>query len=1230
MRKALSMGLMVLAMAGSTMAGRFSDGLERYVADHPGDGNFTVLLGMTEQAPIASLDQQLRDSQAPLYDRHDQVVSLLMDTATRSQADLLSELALLKDQGKVKGFTSHWLVNGIVVNADLATLRVLAARPDVDVAEVDLQVELIAPIQPEVKEGAEAIQSTRVATPGVQTVRAPDVWNLLGIDGSGALVGVLDTGVQESHSALSSRYRGNNGAPDSECWIDAAGLGDSTPIDQHYHGTHVMGTICGGAPGEEIGVAPGAQWIASNVINMSTGSGFDNAVIASLEFMTDPDGNPGSIDDVPDVVQNSWGVNEGFSGYIDCDTRWWTAIDNCEAAGVCLTWSAGNEGSGSQTMRSPADRATTAYNAFSVGSTLNDGSGISSFSSRGPSGCGGAFAIKPEVMAPGSDIRSAEPGGGYQNLSGTSMAGPHVAGVVALMRSANPNVDVQTIKQVLMDTAYEMASDGTPGEDNNYGHGMVDAYEAVLAVMSGYGSLVGTVTNASNGNPIDGAVISNAAGPQSSSSNGTGTYEMFLAADTYNISYEAFGYVGQTVNGVSILDNTQTTVNMALSPAASALLYGYVYDPDGLPVVGASITVDNAPVAPTSSGAGGYYELTIPIGYTYDLTASSAGLGELSQSLFFPASSQLDFFLPIDPMFLPTGPDAYGYRIFDSNDAGGVPFEWTDISSTGTALTLSDDSNQAVTVGFTYNMYGTAFSDLSIGSNGLVTAGTSGVTSWTNSALPAHPGSVYALWDDLNPGSGGTVYYEYRPGEGRFIVQYDGVVYYGTGDPNYFQIILLDPAVFPSESGDAQWIVQFQGTDRGSCTVGIESPSTGDYLQYVFNNAFDVNATPYANGPIALLMSSNEYGFGPIEDVSAPIIAHTALSNTQDTVGPYVVQADITDYSGVASATLDYRFNGGAWTSVGMSTLELYSASIPGPTSIGTLIEYQIHAADASDNSNSGSSPVYGFQILAPTGLEYCQDFENGLDDFSVVAVDPSGNVWTTTSYGDQGQTAYISYSSWNQEDHSLLNSPAFDCSGQATVQLDFWHRLHMGYSGYWSDAYVRGSIDGGLTWPILISEWHSTDGGGSDFIIEGAETFDISSWAAGAANVAIQFEFHDLYDWDWYVDDVCLTGTLANVEVDPVDLQILFVSPSSVSLSWTPVPNATSYDVYEADALGMPYSYIGNTSGNSFVQGTATVDNMKLYQVISRLDVPTEAVSTDRDRLHNMRSLRPDERQVK
>jgi subtilisin family serine protease len=479
-----SMGL-GLALAGGAVAGQFSPGLERLAAGRAGHDVMTVLLSLERQADIATLDAQLSAARVSRARRHEAVVGMLRQEAGAGQAALLQDLAALKASGKVEGFTPYWITSAVVVRAPLDVLRALAARPDVAMAEPDLQVELIAPLPADDKDERRPDDGQRTPEPGVSAVRAPEVWSALGVNGTGALVGSIDTGVLGTHVALNTRWRGYGGAhPVSECWLDAAGLNHSTPQDGNGHGTHTVGTMVGGAPGLEVGVAPGAQWIATNCINMGTGSAFDNAVIASLQFMADPDGNGATEDDVPDVVQNSWGVNEGFSGYLDCDSRWWAAIDNCEAAGVCLTWSAGNEGPSSTTLRSPADRALTPYNCFSVGATNPTAPyGIASFSSRGPSGCGGAFAMKPEVSAPGVNTYSAYNNGSYTSLSGTSMAGPHVAGVVALMRSANPDLEVDAIKQILMDTSVDL---GVAGEDNVYGHGFVDAYEAVLAALSGF------------------------------------------------------------------------------------------------------------------------------------------------------------------------------------------------------------------------------------------------------------------------------------------------------------------------------------------------------------------------------------------------------------------------------------------------------------------------------------------------------------------------------------------------------------------------------------------------------------------------------------------------------------------------------------------------------------------------------------------------------------------------
>ncbi len=336
------------------------------------------------------------------------------------------------------------------------------------------------------------------------------------------------------------------------------------------------------------------------------------------------------------------------------------------------------------------------------------------------------------------------------------------------------------------------------------------------------------------------------------------------------------------------------------------------------------------------------------------------------------------------------------------------------------------------------------------------------------------------------------------------------------------------------------------------------------------------------------------------EDETPPLVVHTPLPDTQDSTGPWTVTAEITDYSGVASASVEYQVNDGPWYSVPMtSTRETWSGQIPGPAAPGSVIQYQITATDASSNANNGVTGPWSFQILMPQGLEYCQDFAAGFADFTVETYEPGGNTWVIATEAGHGNTAFIQYSSSSQEDHAALISPVFDCTQQGTLELSFWHHLKMGYSGYWSHAWVRGSTDGGATWNYLLAEWHYDDQPG-EFEVEGTETLDLTAWAAGEAQVRIMFEYQDLYDWWWYVDDVCLNGTLI-VTPDPAVIAIQ-IEDQDVILSWEPAAGATSYDVYHASEAYGPFTFLGNVVDPNFLHLGAAVSK-GFYRVVSRND---------------------------
>ncbi len=644
-RRGLAIASMVfLCSSPAARAGQLTPGLERQIAGKSGSEEIKVLVVLRDQAAIRTMDADLRAVRAPMAQRHREGGDELRAVADRSQGSLRSELQMraASRSGGIRGFTSYWLVNAMTVVGTVDAVRELALRADVDVIEADLQVELIEPVAGSTVE--EDLRGGGIGIPpGIVAVGARRVWNELGIDGTGALVANMDTGVDGNHPALSARWRGNF-APVAECWRDVVGTPSSFPVDNNGHGTHVMGTITGRAPNDSIGVAPGALWIANNTIDQGVGSAFDNDVLDALQWFSDPDGNSLTTDDVPDVVQNSWRINENFGGnYVDCDSRWWAAIDNCEAAGVVLTWSAGNEGPGSTTIGSPADRATTAFNAFSVGSTFpNPPYNISGFSSRGPSGCGGAFAVKPEIVAPGDGIYSSWPGGGYQLLSGTSMAGPHIAGVVALMRSANPDIDAQTVKQIIMDPAIDL---GAGGEDNTYGHGFVDAYEAVLASLTGYGTIEGVVTDAISGDPIANVAVDVLADPREATTDVDGFFRIMLPAGAWNLEFTQFGYeVGSLPINVVAQQIADGDFAMTLSP--QAIVSGFVRDFTNAVVAGATVSALGTPLAAATTLPDGSYTLSVPDGNTFEIRARKNGYGSHTESVVVSGGTVQDFVLP--------------------------------------------------------------------------------------------------------------------------------------------------------------------------------------------------------------------------------------------------------------------------------------------------------------------------------------------------------------------------------------------------------------------------------------------------------------------------------------------------------------------------------------------------------------------------------------------------------
>ena len=468
----------VLLSVSPANAGELDANLERILLETPADEIVSVLVWLQDRVNITAVNHDLNVRRAPLAERHEFVVRSLQEKAAATQGEIDLHLNELLAQGRIDGFRMLWIDNMFRLDAVPAEIEAIAARPDIERVHFNYPIELIEP-----EAGARGNPPAEGSVePGVVAVRAPEVW-ALGVTGEGVLVASLDTGVDGNHPALASRWRGLDpaylGNP-GWAWFDPV---TNTTFPQSFgsHGTHTMGSVCGGAPGDQVGVAPGAQWIHAAVIDRVNIAQTITDALLAFQWVIDPDGDPATNFDVPDVCSNSWGLADSH-GVPDCDDFFWSALDACEAAGIVIVFAAGNEGSGG--LRRPADRGTDDYRTFAVGGVNANVGGLPAYgnSSTGPTDCGpgGESVTKPEIAAPAVNVRSSVPGGGYGQLTGTSMAAPHVNGVVALMRQANPDIPPDDIKQIIYDTALDL---GAAGDDNQFGWGMIDAFEAVQQSM---------------------------------------------------------------------------------------------------------------------------------------------------------------------------------------------------------------------------------------------------------------------------------------------------------------------------------------------------------------------------------------------------------------------------------------------------------------------------------------------------------------------------------------------------------------------------------------------------------------------------------------------------------------------------------------------------------------------------------------------------------------------------
>ena len=458
-----------------------------WVLEHTASGGQTgFLVVLADQADLSEADLlQSREEKGRF------VRDALWNTARATQMPLLKWLADRNVEHR-----SYYIVNMIWVKGDLDLAREIAARLEVRRIEGNPIIRNI-PDSPVFETAPDVVWAIE---PGINYTRAPEVW-ALGYTGQNIVVGGAGTGYRWTHAALKNQYRGWNGvtADHDYNWHDSIHSGGGTcgadslqPCDDNGLGTHTMGTAVGNdGGGNQIGMAPGAKWIGCR--NMDQGLGTPATYLECLEFFLAPypvGGTPAQGDPSkrPHVTVNSWTcpASQGCSV-----TTLQSAIEAQRSAGIVTVAGAGGGGPACSTV---ADSPAIYDASYTVGALGTGTDVITSFSGRGPVTVDGSSRLKPDITAPATSTRSAYVTNdtAYSSFSGTSMAGAHVAGAVALLWSARPDLkrDVPTTRSILNHAAVHILNSacdgGGPGisPNNTYGHGRVDVRSAVFLLTT--------------------------------------------------------------------------------------------------------------------------------------------------------------------------------------------------------------------------------------------------------------------------------------------------------------------------------------------------------------------------------------------------------------------------------------------------------------------------------------------------------------------------------------------------------------------------------------------------------------------------------------------------------------------------------------------------------------------------------------------------------------------------
>ena len=793
-------------------------------------------------------------------------------------------------------------------------------------------------------------------------IDAPEAWDLGtgGLDGNGdaIVVAIVDGGMELTHSNLAPRLwvnaaeqagttgvddDGNGYVDDINGWDAYAGDGG---IPTNSHGTHVAGTV--GARGNDASLVTGLNWDV-RLMAVAASSGTTSIAVAGYNYV---------------LTQKTRWLQSGHTGganVVSTNSSFGVDLADC-ASGSYPAWNDMYNAMGAVGILSACATANANYNVDIQGDVPTSCSSpwmvsVTNTTNTDAKNSSAGYGLTTiDLGAPGTGVLSTYTGNSTATLTGTSMSTPHVAGAVGFLHSvaspgftaeydADPGQGALALKQIMLDSV-----DPKPSlQGITVSGGRLNLYNAALVISTYGGNLLsGVVASQATGLPIEGATVTANPGARTTTTDGAGAYGLALQPGDYTVEVAAYGYLTAS-QPVTIPAEGGATLDVTLAGAAMAEFSGVLLGGDNLPLAGGQVEVLGVPLPAQTTDITGSFSFLLPVGQSYTAVSRSAP-GVIHD---------------------PQAADAHGYRAFDPGDAdwmestftmtaGGVTrtlrglnrvaYAWSTINpelgGPGTALAFtSDDQTLPVALPFPFTYYGQAFTTLSVCGNGWLALGSTTANQWVGQAMPlsAAPNAVIApFWEDLSPqvASSGAVSTWHDAAGGRFVVEfYDIRQYTPTTAFERFQVILLDPAVTPTATGDGAILVQYaQIGELDNATVGIEDPAGTVGLQYFYGRGNGVN-TPGGTLPatnvqpaagLALLFTTGLLApsLTPVGDLAISYLAGSGQVALSWTAVP-----GATSYRVESAAAL-----GGAWSPAGLSLTPGWSAAAVDGTTLFRVV----------------------------------------------------------------------------------------------------------------------------------------------------------------------------------------------------------------------------------------------------------------------------------------------------